>query len=502
MRELGAFERRSSKSIWVKATIFLLAFLALATWAYSSPPGSSPDDDYHMASIWCSHGDRPGICESTSDDSSKVVPILVSRWICFALDGKISGACTQSPELNDGNSGTVSRGNFSEHAYPGLYYWVDGFFASTHVSLSIFLIRLFNIIAGLGMIGATLVLATKSLRPALKTTFIFTSLPLSIFIFSSINPSSWVIIAVPCYFVAAVSFVRSSGIIKFANAALLMLLATVAAGTRADAAAYIVFVTALALIYAAKDAWRGKISLLIFIAPVAIAILYYLTAGQSSFTRTGINQKSAGSLTDFNLLIANITNIPELFFGAFGFWPIGWLDTPMPGLVKFASLFTVLGVAFWGLQRISKAKALTLGLLAFGIALFPLYILQVTGASVGQEVQPRYILPLLILFVLVSQLPSVTSVPRLNIAQSWLVIVLLSIGNSLALHTNLNRYVIGLDHRALNLNVGIEWWWQPSLLSPMATWIVGSIAFSTLIILILAPKKSIPSLESNSAQLR
>ena len=35
-------------------------FVALGSWVLASPVGSSPDDDYHMASIWCGQGVREG----------------------------------------------------------------------------------------------------------------------------------------------------------------------------------------------------------------------------------------------------------------------------------------------------------------------------------------------------------------------------------------------------------------------------------------------------------
>ena len=36
----------------------LLAILALACWALASPVGSSPDDNFHLASIWCAGGNE------------------------------------------------------------------------------------------------------------------------------------------------------------------------------------------------------------------------------------------------------------------------------------------------------------------------------------------------------------------------------------------------------------------------------------------------------------
>ena len=39
------------------------AFVALSVWAFASPPGSAPDDDFHLPAIWCSHGAVEGICD-------------------------------------------------------------------------------------------------------------------------------------------------------------------------------------------------------------------------------------------------------------------------------------------------------------------------------------------------------------------------------------------------------------------------------------------------------
>ena len=42
------------------------AFVALSAWAFASPPGSAPDDDFHLPAIWCSHGAVEGIVNRAS----------------------------------------------------------------------------------------------------------------------------------------------------------------------------------------------------------------------------------------------------------------------------------------------------------------------------------------------------------------------------------------------------------------------------------------------------
>ena len=54
--------------------------------------GSSPDDDFHLASIWCGLGEREGLCEAgTGDDSREVNRDLVVGSVCYAYAPERSG---------------------------------------------------------------------------------------------------------------------------------------------------------------------------------------------------------------------------------------------------------------------------------------------------------------------------------------------------------------------------------------------------------------------------
>ena len=86
----------------------LAAFVALAGWSMASPPGSSPDDDYHLASIWCAQGidgDRCAAVEGEPDQ--RLLPYLASGAAsCFATDFTVSGSCqddftTDEPAIAD-----------------------------------------------------------------------------------------------------------------------------------------------------------------------------------------------------------------------------------------------------------------------------------------------------------------------------------------------------------------------------------------------------------------
>jgi hypothetical protein len=73
---------------------------------------------------------------------------------------------------------------------------------------------------------------------------------------------------------------------------------------------------------------------------------------------------------------------------------------------------------------------------------------------------------------------------NLSRGQLWLIGIGLIGANAISLHTNLRRYLTGLDENQVSLNFEIEWWWvqRPSpdavlWLSPNYVWLAGSLAF-------------------------
>lgn len=47
--------------------------LALVAWAFASPVGATPDEDFHLVSTWCGGGLRDGACEAGTDATSRTV---------------------------------------------------------------------------------------------------------------------------------------------------------------------------------------------------------------------------------------------------------------------------------------------------------------------------------------------------------------------------------------------------------------------------------------------
>src|SRR5690606_18301480 len=128
--------RRRFRAIWLAP---LLALVALGGWVFASPAGSSPDDDYHLVSIWCAAGDRTALCEQSGDPTTRMVSRALLDINCFARDSTESAAC-QTDVLEREELVETDRGNFVG-AYPPVFYNVMSLFAGHDIQTSILIMR-------------------------------------------------------------------------------------------------------------------------------------------------------------------------------------------------------------------------------------------------------------------------------------------------------------------------------------------------------------------------
>jgi hypothetical protein len=112
------------RSWWLFLTPLALLVVLLA-WAVTSPVGSSPDDDYHLSSIWCAGGERSGTCEIDPGDAGvRLVPESVGfAHECFAYDATVTADCSEDLSAN---VAPTDRVNNVQGLYPGGFYQVMG----------------------------------------------------------------------------------------------------------------------------------------------------------------------------------------------------------------------------------------------------------------------------------------------------------------------------------------------------------------------------------------
>lgn len=471
-----------------------LALIALTAWMFSSPVGAAADDDYHLVSTWCAEN-WSGLCEPGATARTRVVPDELADISCFAQKPQESAAC-QDALFASSRTVETKRGNWTG-AYPPVYYAVMGVFAGPDIQLSALAMRLVTIALFLGMTIALYVLLPAARRPTLLWAWLITTLPLGVFLLASNNPSSWAVIGVGSSWLALMGYFETTGRRRAALGALFVLAVLMAAGSRGDSAVYAGFGIAVVLFLQFA---RTRGYLLLSLLPIVmgiVALLFFLGArqvdsGLSGFTGGGSTPSGTGgggveeSLSGFPLLAYNLLNIPFLWSGVFGTWGLGWLDTSMPWVVPLAAMAVFVAVGFSALRVLDRRGAVAVVVAVAVLWALPLYVLQAGGDLVGDQVQPRYLFPLIVLLGGLLVLMPAGRVLAFGRTQAYLLAAALAAVNLIALHMNIRRYVTGIDGAGLNLDAGREWWWVLPV-GPTAVWIIGAVAYAALVF-ILVPR--------------
>lgn len=462
----------------------VLGLIALSSWAFASPVGASPDDDYHLASIWCANGARADLC--TPDLELKnfqlVLPGLMTAP-CYVADESASGACqewTAHPVPNV----AADHGNWIG-AYPPVYYAVMNVFASTDIQVSALIMRMVNIVLFLALTTVLAVLLPTRLRVPLIAGWMITVVPLGVYLIASNNPGAWGVIGVGGAWLSALGWFRSTGRRFWALGAITAVSVFMAAGARTDGAVYSILGLGIASFLSFERSRAFGLRLLLPVALAIMAVLFYVTSGYSDVATGGLNGgiPDSAARNPWSVLAFNLISIPQLWTGVFGSWGLGWKMETWPGfaMVEFATLVVFIGLASLGIREMYRRKAIMLGALILTLYVLPVYVLTVGLSVVSENVQPRYLLPLV---VILGGLLLLREGPEPLRPGPWHLIpamVLLAVANSIALYTNLRRYVTGFDVQQLSLDKGAEWWWTGFPIGPTALWVIGSAAFAATV---------------------
>jgi hypothetical protein len=352
------------------------------------------------------------------------------------------------------------------------------------VSVSVLAMRMTNVVLAVCLFTALWLLAARDQQRLLVLSVLGSLVPLGLFITSSVNPSAWAYTGVTVAWLGMLwlliaerrALVTLSTIVFLAGAAM-------AITSRADSAAYLVVavITPLVLQGRASLVRRGR--LVIPGLASVWAIVVFLDARQSSALTSGLVGASGDGRALAPVLFYNLTELPGLVVGVFGAGPLGllgWLDTPVPAVTWVSAIAVASGLAFIGLAVMPERKVRAF-ILVLGVMLsLPLIVLMAGMNLVGENVQPRYLLPLLplLLGVLLTG-RTVRETLNLTRGQTWVAFILLSCANSIALHANIRRYTTGTDLFGFNIGLEAEWWWE-SAPHPMAIWIIGTAAFAAV----------------------
>lgn len=476
---------RSTRAAFTAALVLSLAVVSV--WAAASPVDSTPDETYHLVSIWCAAGPGTGECRSTNDANLVSVPAEILSGACTIGDASKSASCALAYQSGDRLPAPLSNINAVAGHYPNGYYRLASRLAGGDATASVMAIRLFNGYLLVGLLFAVIALVGLRLRLAVILAWMSGVIPLGLFMIPSVNPTSWAITSAGLAWAATLGLAEARDFGKRVGLAVVLSLCILMAFlSRLDALLYLAIGVGVGLLLsnrvrglvmrhkrASAAAAVGVVGLL----ALAVAVG---PAAQSSFVTNSFGGFTRGG-TD--LLFSNLANLPNLWAGSLGTWGLGPLDTGMPAAVWILSIFAASGLVFFGLRRMWRSKALALGVLLAALVAIPVLTLQSRGDPVGQFIQPRYLLPLVITALGVAILGLGVPPFRFSRVQLAALAVAWTAAAGFALHQLLRRYVTGFDVSRWNLNDGAEWWWD-MWLSPMAVWLVGVAAFAALAVLV------------------
>lgn len=469
--------RTSVRRLAFAIAIPIFAFLSLAAWSLSSPVGATPDDNFHLASIWCGLGDRDGLCENPYDDDVKrYVPASVAEATCYAFHPEKSAACWNGEASH---MVEVPRANV-DGLYPPVFYATMSVFASPNAAASVMAMKLFNALFVVGMLTLTFFALPRRLGPVLIASVAATAVPLGLFIYGSTNPSSWAFLSAAMVWITTLGALQSQGRRRIVLLALAIVGVVIGAGARADSAVYAVFGVLLALLlgWRPSDTKRQMPALIVAACAIALSVAFYLSAWQGASIVGGLDSErlplAAGQHVD-NFLAA-----PSLWMGALGGWGLGWLDTGMPAAVSVLAGAVFWGAIFIGLRHATIRRGVAVTLAIGAMWMVPVVLLGQSRMLVGELIQPRYLVPLLIITVGVASCCA-------DLGRAWqgMRLVLggaaLAFANAVALHLNIQRYTTGSNYMSIDPGRDAQWWWAFGP-SPMAVWVVGSLAFAAMFV--------------------
>jgi len=437
---------RAGARRWAWVWIPLAFLVTTVGWGLASPVGAAPDDDYHLASIWCGLGERDGTCiDPGVTPATLLVPApVVQSAVCYAFKPGVTADCQEDVLASADLAGT-QHVNQIDGLYPGAYYTVMSVFVGPDVERSVLMMRVANALLASLLLAGVLRLLPRGLAAAATLGVVVTFVPLGLSLVASTNPSSWSIIGIGTYWAFLLAFLsrrRTSdrrGILIAAGA---VVSAGMAIAARVDSAAYVAIVTVVVLVLVgwrtlASHWWRLGLPAVLSVAGVATYAFrgQPLTGGEVT-----LGTADAGG----GLLLTNLAYFPVLVQGVVGGWQLSWNDVLMPPLVPVVGVLVLGALAYRGLLDTWPRKTWALAVALIALVAVPLAYLQSQRLGVGEVVQPRYILPLLALLIGVLSLgPRLGRPPALPGAPAVLIGVGLSASAILGYWAYVHRFIAG-----------------------------------------------------------
>jgi len=397
-------------------------FSMLTIFSISSPPGSAPDEPFHIYSGWCFQDDS-GFCKTVEKYQGSRLIQVPEKWAhanCYAFYPETSAAC-----INDIPKKRITDVAINEGAYPNGYYALlsvllgndqkpNSYDARILISFLISLIFLAMIYLGVGSNKTTVWILPLLLLA-----------PLPFFLISSLNPSGLAFALGILKILLTIRLLDESKRSQ-ENRLIIALIAVslIEVQVRRDSALLFALAMIGYFLILRKIQVPSKRAKMAISASITIVLIAAIRNQQVSSAVSG----GLGGKSDFStgkLIFRNFVELPDLYMKSI-VGSLGWNDTHLFGIAYFVpilALGVIVGIAlvFW--KRSSRIGLLFVGTSAVAI---PIMLGVLTAQTFSmQSIQGRYVFPLLVALVTVSS-----------------PLVLSSVNTALRLHTFLNGALV------------------------------------------------------------
>ena len=451
----------------------LALWLTLVCWALSSPINATPDEGYHIPSIWCGHGIQERSCpEIPGNTSANTVQVPDLSNLCFRRS-----VCNQQSEH------ILSIAGIAKENYPKAYYWTMHHLVGPNMTQSVLAMRIFNATIASLLFLSQAILCTNKKYLSWLTGFTFTIIPLGMSLIASINPSGWAITGIAnswMFLLIAKTMPKENRRKRIAAWALWAFASFMCIASRFDATIFLVVSNLIVLI--ATDSRIKKLNWKYILGFPAVIIPFFVIwrsrfpflEWASHFTTKPLNPNGPSLHIWITHWIINVVSIPIEAFGE-GRLGADIIDIPrIVPILGIALLSAALLFAFLQVNRmqifVTVSSFMFMTAVVMRIANMELDLFNVSG---------RYILPLVPYIVGSCVYFSSSPVQLMEILQlRRIVIVCMTIAHALSMYAVVEQNVMGTSFGIQILKVGTEeWWWTKSPIGPNFLIVIGSFCF-------------------------
>ena len=488
---------RPSRNVILSVVGFLAIFLGLAAWAVSSPIGTSPDDNYHLDSIWCPRPIEGSGCDYLTKNGEitqvKVPETIAHAPDCLAFQSDVPASCQN--KLSD--TKLVYTEVFDNGSYPWGYYQFQHMFVGSDVHHSVVMMRLMNVFIGLGGLAVLAALASPRMRYRILLGAVAAWVPMGGYYIASNNPSSWTLTGSLIYGAGLLMALEAPKGKRWGRVAIATYGALLCATSRSDALFYL-FVISLALWFFVRIR-RENLHIIAYSMVVSIVGLFLLFNTGQGGNLTGDGNWPTVDLPQYKIFFINIMHLPEYLGSMWGLLRgPGWFDVPLYGWSTLTMMMLAGAVIFVGAQELDRRKTLSGLVLAGAICGIPVVGMALRHVADLTLYHGRYMLPLVAVFFVIWLSSRSRDVLFSSTGQIVLVVTIATISNTFALRRLIGRYALGDSNDTSLFRISDTAWW-PWGMAPTVVWLGGSCAFVVgLIALFIAARRSLTtSLEAS-----